>query len=178
MTVPRIASLSPEHRTRLTDILRQTGVFRDEEVGIALELFDEAFPSPTSTGSSDYEFLGAFDDNDVLMGFACYGPTPETDQAYDLYWLAVDPAAQHEGTGTLILRAVEGRLRETRGRLVVAETSSRPEYDATRAFYESRGYREAARIREFYAPGDDRIIYTKRIELGPRRVSQELKAHE
>jgi ribosomal protein S18 acetylase RimI-like enzyme len=176
--VARIGNLEKEHRTRLTDILRQTGVFRDEEVGIALELFDETFQSPAAAVTSDYEFLGAFDDNDVLVGFACYGPTPETEHAYDLYWLAVDPSVQHEGTGTSLLRAVEMRLRETRGRLVVAETSSRPEYDATRAFYESRGYREAARIREFYAPGDDRIIYTKRIELGPRRVSQELKAHE
>jgi hypothetical protein len=45
----------------------------------------------------------------------------------------------------------------------VVETSSRPEYVATRAFYARRGYTEAARLRAFYAPGDDRVIFTKRL---------------
>jgi hypothetical protein len=45
--------------------------------------------------------------------------------------------------------------------MLVAETSSRPEYAATRQFYLSRGYREAARMRDFYEVGDDRVIFTK-----------------
>jgi hypothetical protein len=48
--------------------------------------------------------------------------------------------------------------------MLVVETSSRPEYAPTRAFYERRGYAEAARMREFYAPGDDRVIFTKRFQ--------------
>ena len=113
---------------------------------------------------ADYEFIGAFTDDDALVGYACYGPTPATDRTYDLYWIAVDPAAQGSGGGTLLLDEVERRLREARGRMLVVETSSRAEYDATRGFYTARGYREAARVGHFYAPGDDRVIYTKRLD--------------
>ena len=117
-------------------------------------------PRPTP---DDYTFVGAFTAAGVLVGYACYGPTPATDRTYDLYWIAVDPAAQGSGGGTLLLDEVERRLRDARGRLIVVETSSRAEYDATRRFYTARGYDEAARVGHFYAPGDDRVIYTKRL---------------
>ena len=45
--------------------------------------------------------------------------------------------------------------------MLVVETSSRVEYEATRRFYSGRGYREVARMRDYYAPCDDRVIYTK-----------------
>ena len=61
---------------------------------------------------------------------------------------------------------VERRFESAGARLLVIETWSRAEYEPTRRFYLARGYTEAARVGEFYAPGDDRVIYTKR--LGPR----------
>ena len=158
----RIGLLAREHRDAVRDVLRSTSVFRDEEIDVALELFDQSV-AQAGPPSDDYSFLGAFDEHDRLAGFACYGRTPDTDRTYDLYWLAVDQRVQRNGTGSLLVSAVEDRLREGRGRLVVAETSSRPDYEATRAFYESRGYAEAGRVPEFYAPGDDRVIYTKRL---------------
>jgi hypothetical protein len=48
------------------------------------------------------------------------------------------------------------------------ETSGRDEYLPTRGFYAARQYAASARVRDFYAPGDDRIIFTKR--LTPRSV--------
>jgi ribosomal protein S18 acetylase RimI-like enzyme len=119
----------------------------------------------------DYSFVGVFTDDGHLLGYACYGPTPDTDRTYDLYWIAVDPAAQGSGAGTRLLAEVERRLRESRGRMLVVETSSRDEYDATRAFYTARGYQEAARVGHFYAPGDDRVIYTKRLSAVSSRLS-------
>jgi ribosomal protein S18 acetylase RimI-like enzyme len=160
----RIDRLQRGHRRSVQEILRTTGVFREEEIDVALELFDLAIPAEGWSGDKDYRFIGAFDRFDNLVGFACYGETPGTDGTYDLYWLAVDQRTQRGGTGSLLVSAVEQRLREGRGRMVVAETSSRPDYDATRAFYRSRGFAEAGRVPEFYAPGDDRVIYTKRVE--------------
>ena len=146
-------------RSRLREILQATAVFKNEEVEVALQLFDEGQES--SDGPPPYEFLGAFDDRDELIGYACYGATPGTDRTFDLYWIAVHPDAQGSGGGTTLLAGVERRL-EDRARLVVVETSSRPEYAATRRFYERRGYRASARMRDFYAPGDDRLVFTKR----------------
>ena len=192
----RVGELAPRHRGRVAEILRATGVFRDEEVDVALELFDESFaprandecfppsggkhppyepadggrqyPSElVSPAGSTYAFLGAFTPEDELVGYACYGPTPETDRTWDLYWIATDPATHGTGGGTRLLTEVERRLEGLNARMLVVETSSRSEYAPTRAFYERRGYAEAARVREFYAPGDDRIIYTKKFNRKP-----------
>jgi ribosomal protein S18 acetylase RimI-like enzyme len=91
-----------------------------------------------------------------------------TDRTYDLYWIAVDHAAQGTGCGSVLLAEVERRLEALHARMLVIETSSRSDYTATRGFYLKRGYVEAARVRDFYASDDDRIILTKRLALSPR----------
>jgi ribosomal protein S18 acetylase RimI-like enzyme len=131
-------------------------VFTEPEVGVALELFDAI--------DDDYEFVGAFAD-DRLVGFACFGPTPSTDRTYDLYWIAVHPESQRSGAGAALVAEVELRLAQRDARLLVIETSSRPDYEPTRRFYDRHGYREAARIRDFYAPGDDRVVLAKRVAV-------------
>ncbi len=156
MTTIRFGTLESQHRGRLAEILAATAVFSPDEIDVALELFDEP-------ASPAYEFIGAYDGTGVLTGYACYGPTPGTDGTYDLYWIAMHPDAQGAGDGSRLLREVERRLGERGGRLLIAETSSRDAYVGTRRFYEARGYHEAARIKAFYAPSDDRVVYTKRL---------------
>ncbi len=180
------------HRGRIAEILRATQVFSEGEIEVALELFDEAVTSRGKAGdaspgrgqpmtlprapaqgdpldappttSDDYRFLGAFTKEDDLVGYACYGPTPSTDRAFDLYWIAVEPEVHGTGVGTFLLSEVERRLEQEHARLLVIETSSRSEYAPTRGFYEHRGYAVSAAVRDFYAPGDDRIILTKRFQ--------------
>jgi len=150
----------PSHRKRVREILEATAVFSDEEVDVGIELFDEREVA-TNDLDTPYEYVGAFDDHDELIGYACYGATPGTDRTYDLYWIAVHPDQQGAGGGTALLAAVEQELQARNARLVVVETSSRPAYAPTRRFYERRGYVAAARMRDFYATGDDRVIFTK-----------------
>lgn len=148
---------------------------------LALELFDATFPGVAARGvvatagaddaPGDYEFLGSFAPDDTLTGYACFGQTPGTDATYDLYWIAVDPARHGSGTGTRLLGEVERQLASRSARLLVVETSSRADYGATRHFYERRGYHRAARVADFYAPGDDRLILTKRISHRPTSTS-------
>ena len=161
----RLAPLERARRAEVRGILERSGAFAADEVAVALELFDDAFPAdPGRAPSDDYEFVGVYDAGGGLRGYACWGATPGAERTFDLYWIAVDPGAQGAGGGTLLLAEVERRLAGRRARMVVVETSSRPEYEGARGFYARRGYAEAARVREFYAPGDDRIILTKRIE--------------
>jgi ribosomal protein S18 acetylase RimI-like enzyme len=187
---PRIfvGDLAAKYRSRVRDILVATGVFRSGEIDVALELFDSCFSESSGTNAantsftvntpaiSDYFFLGAFTPEEELAGFACYGPTPATDRTFDLYWIAVHPSSQGTGSGTILLNEVERRLKGLNARMVVVETSSRSEYKNTRGFYFRRGYVEAARARDFYAPADDRITYAKRLQS--RALSVEgLMAH-
>lgn len=143
------------HRARLEQLTRDTGLFREEEVATAVELLDESLG-----GDEDYRFLGAFDD-ERLVGYACWGPTPGTEGTSDLYWIVVDHERQGRGIGSQLLMEVERRLMADGSRLVVVETSSRSDYRPTRGFYEARGYTRAATIPAYYAPGDDLVIYTK-----------------
>jgi ribosomal protein S18 acetylase RimI-like enzyme len=147
-------------RARLERLTAATGLFRPEEVAIAAELLDDSL-----AGDDDYRFLGAFTGDD-LVGYACWGPTPGAQGTYDLYWIVVDPAWQRQGVGLQLLGAVERRLVTDHGRLIVVETSARPDYAATRAFYERNGYTRAARLPDYYAPGDDLIIYLKDLRDG------------
>ncbi|MEO8334848.1 MAG: GNAT family N-acetyltransferase [bacterium] len=163
----RLAPLRPEDRARLSELLIATAAFSSDEVAVALEIFDETFDDDRrSEGPAfalpDYEFVGAYD-NQHLLGYACFGPAPATEGTYDLYWLAVDPAAQGRGVGRALLQWVERELGGRAARLLVVETSSRADYEHTRAFYARGGYVEAARVRDFYAPADDRIILTTRL---------------
>ena len=148
------------HRARLEALVRGTGLFREAEVATALELLDESLD-----GDDDYRFLGAFDGDD-LTGYACFGPTPDTLGTYDLYWIAVDRARQSEGIGTQLVQAVERTVSAGGGRLIVVETSSRDDYNPTRAFYEARGFGRTATIPGYYAPGDDLVIYVKDLTHG------------
>lgn len=159
-----LGELSAAARPRIAEILRGSKVFSAAEIGIALELFDES--------CQDYLFLGAFTPEEILVGYACWGPTPATDRTWDLYWIAVDTTLQGAGIGTILIEEVERRLVGQHARMLIAETSSRSDYAATRGFYERRGYGEAARVRDFYAPGDDRIIFVKRFLHSPKGGEQ------
>jgi ribosomal protein S18 acetylase RimI-like enzyme len=95
------------------------------------------------------------------LGFACFGPHPLTEGTFDLYWIAVDPEARGRGIGHALLSQVEEEVRTRGGRMLVVETSGTPAYAPARRFYESCGYRYEAVIHDFYAPGDDLIIFCK-----------------
>jgi ribosomal protein S18 acetylase RimI-like enzyme len=159
LTAPALRPLTAADRRRIEDITRAVRVFRDDEIPVALEVFDAA-----TAGSPDYAALGAVLEGQ-LVGWICWGPTPCTLGTYDLYWMAVDPRTQSAGVGTALVREMEGRLAGS-ARLIVVETAGRPDYRPTRAFYEARGYRRAAVIPDFYAPGDDQVVYLKTLTTG------------
>ena len=138
-------------------MLLETKVFTGEEIEIALELIDAALDRP---GQKDYLIYTHEDSGDVL-GYYCVGPTPATEATFDLYWIATKPSEHGKGVGTSLDEHATRLIRSKGGRLIVAETSSRPEYGKTRKFYLSRGYAELARIRDYYRSGDDLVVYGK-----------------
>lgn len=153
-----VVPLVPAQRAAVERLLRATGYFRADEIVTAMEVLDAFFAAP----ERDYSALGALDADGALAGYVVYGPTPCTLGTYDLYWIAVAPDRQHAGIGSLLLAEMERRLRG-RARLVLIETSGQPLYAPTRAFYERRGYHEVARVPDFYADGDDRVIFARRV---------------
>jgi len=147
----------PTDRDAIRRIVADSGFFTDAEIDIAVELVDERLAKGPASG---YEFL-FIESSETVVGYASYGEIPCTTGSYDLYWVAVDKSQQRRGLGKLLVELVEDRLRKNAGRKVYIETSSKPLYDPTRAFYTRCGYHEVAAFPDFYAPGDGKVVYEK-----------------
>lgn len=144
-------------------LVADTGFFNGEEVDIAVELVEETLQRGERAG---YAFVFADDDSGEsgeLLAYTCYGPIPATRSSYDLYWIAVAPSSQGQGLGAAILRESERRAREAGATQMYVDTSGRDQYRPTRAFYERTGYERAAVLRDFFAPGDDKVVYVRRL---------------
>ncbi len=140
-------------------LVTATAAFSAEEVGIAGELAEERIAKGRASG---YDFIFA-SYGDRLAGYSCYGRTPGTEKAYDLYWIAVDPESGRKGLGAEILARTERTVAEEGGALLIAETSSTAPYGKARAFYEKTGFKKLVQIADFYRPGDDKVLFRKDI---------------
>jgi ribosomal protein S18 acetylase RimI-like enzyme len=152
-----IDTLRQSDRAPLQRLLVETGYFSDDEVAIALELIDVVLNRPEQ---NDY-IIRVSRDSDTVLGYYCVGPTPATESTYDLYWIAVASSMHGKGIGRALIAHAEQVICSRGGSLVIAETSSRPQYEKTRRFYRSTGYRELAQIKGYYRPGDDLVVFGK-----------------
>lgn len=142
---------------RVRSLVAATGFFSGEEQAIAAELVAERVARGPASG---YHFVFAERDG-RLEGYACFGPIGGTEGGFDLYWIAVHPDLQDQGLGAQILARAEEAMRGQGARAVYVDTAGRDQYAPTREFYRRRGYREAAVLPDFYAPGDAKVIFVK-----------------
>ena len=147
----------PDDAAAVRAIVAATGAFSSQEVAIAVELVNEALERGAASG---YHFLFASQE-DALVGYTCFGPIPGTRSSFDLYWIAVDPRHQGAGLGRRLLAESEARVRALGGTRLYADTSGRPDYAHTRAFYAAQGFRLDALLEDFYAPGDAKAVFVK-----------------
>ncbi len=138
-------------------ITTEVGVFTAAEVDCVDELFGDYLEHGAG---GDYRFI-VFRDGATVLGYGCYGPTALTEGTWDFYWLGVTPAAHGRGVGRALLEVVEKQVVAAGGYLLLIETSMTPAYAPARRLYEGAGYQREAVIRDFYARGDDLVMYSK-----------------
>jgi D-alanine-D-alanine ligase len=149
-------------RDAIMALLSSTRLFRPCEVAIAREVLDQALADGPS---GDYQSYTAVTGGEV-SGWVCFGQTPCALGTFDIYWIAVASDLQGKGVGSALLTHAEELIRQRGGRLVVIETSARPDYDRTQRFYAKCGYTRAALVPAFYAPDDGKAIYLKTVAAG------------
>jgi ribosomal protein S18 acetylase RimI-like enzyme len=150
----------PADMKTVKGIVESTGFFTDEEIKVAVELVDAGL----SGGSiSDYLFLFCEDKGGKVLGYTCYGRIPCTVGSFDLYWIAVHSDHQGLSIGKKLLVKTEEKIRNMGGLRVYIETSSRELYKRTQWFYLNAGYHPEATLRDYYSPGDSKIIYVKHL---------------
>lgn len=138
---------------RIRALVESSGVFSPEEVRVAGDLVDT-----TLSGTETYRFLLA-ERGASLLGYTCFDRVPFSTVSFDLYWIAVAQEMRGTGLASELMSRTATFIRAKRGTQIFAETSSREPYAAARAFYLKSGFEEAARFSDFYAEGDDKIVF-------------------
>ena len=155
-----IRRVEAQDRGAILQLLAGTGAFESHELDVALELVDTALNKPEQQDYLTY----VLEVEDEIVAYACFGKNPMTKSTYDLYWIATRADRSRQGHGQALFRFTEQEIARRGGRLLVIETSSKPSYAGSRHFYDRVGCECAARLRDFYDVGDDRVIYCKRIQ--------------
>ncbi|MBY0420804.1 MAG: GNAT family N-acetyltransferase [Parvularculaceae bacterium] len=117
---------------------------------------------PYLIGGSPHVWLTAHEGMRVV-GFAYCEPERMTEGAYNLLAIAVDPDRQGRRVGQGLVSIIEQHLRDRAGRILLVETSSLPEYERTRTFYDKLGFTREATIRDFYKKGESKVVFWKEL---------------
>lgn len=141
------------------EIIKETGFFRSVEEEVACEVLEEAAAAKHGCSYQSYVAVNG----GKVAGWVCFGSTPCTLGTFDIYWIAVDPEIQRSGIGSKLLKFSEQEIITQKGRLIVIETSGTEKYRKTQKFYEGNGYRLNCIVDDFYADGDGKMIYVKKI---------------
>jgi ribosomal protein S18 acetylase RimI-like enzyme len=156
----QIRALAHRDRKKLYSMLVGAQVFTREEIEVAMELIGIVLGDPNQ---EDYRIDCMVNDEDQPVGYVCYGPVPMTQGTFDLYWIVVDSRCQGQGVGSRLLHFLEEAVRETKGRMILIDTSSTPQYEKAQKFYLGHGFQEVARIPDYYHLGNDRITFCKKL---------------
>ena len=154
-----VREVEKKDKTAIISIIKRTENLTQAEVSCAIELL-EAYLSGRDKG--DYRSVCAADKG-APLGYACYGADGIATGVYDVYWVIVDPKQRGKGMGKLLMRHIEALLHKAGARKMIVETSSLSTYEAARGFYEGAGFAKEAVLKDFFKPGDDKLIYVKNL---------------
>lgn len=158
----KIRPLAKQDHDPVRVILQNAGNFTAEEIETAIELVDEWLDDGEDSGYLTY-VLESTNDPFPIVGYICFGEAPLTTGTYDLYWIAVDTKHHRGGFGKKLIQFAEKEIGRRGGRMLLIETSSLETYGGTISFYERSGYEIVARLKDYYKPGDDKLIFCKRL---------------
>jgi GNAT superfamily N-acetyltransferase len=149
----------PPDTPGLLQLTEATGVFKPLEIQTLREVLDDYHATNHAQGHR----AAVAEHKGHVTGFAYWAPAAMTDRSWYLYWIAVRKDAHGRGVGGALLAHVEDDIRRAEGRILLIETSSLPHYELTRRFYLKHGYDREAVLRDYYADGDDMVIFRKRL---------------
>lgn len=149
----------------LVRLAEATGIFRPSEAEGLLGGVLEGLHAGR-LGDGHAAWVWADDPVAPPAGWVYFSPVDHADGVWNLWWIGVHPSRQGRGLGGEMLAAVEAHVRAAGGRLLLIETSATPAFDPVRRFYAKRGYAEGGRIPDFYADGDGKVTYYKRVAAG------------
>ena len=139
----------------LAAVAAATGMFSPEEMDFLQASMARHFEAP-----EEGHRWTVLHRRDAVIGAAYLAPEmPEG--VFNLLFIGVLPEHRRAGGATALLADAEAHLRAVGARLLVVDTSSLPRFAPARALYARHGHDEEARIRDWWAPGDDKVTFRK-----------------
>ncbi|MEM6610126.1 MAG: GNAT family N-acetyltransferase [Pseudomonadota bacterium] len=152
MTNPIIKATSNDDISGLRAVLDRTELFPSEMLTKML--------APYLAGETEAFWLTCHNDGEPV-GLCYTVPEDLADGTWNMRALAVRPDLQGKRLGAALVHAAEQHLKDKGQRILIVETSGTDAFALTRKFYAQNGYEEEARIRDFWADGDDKVIFRK-----------------
>ncbi len=154
-----IRPIVPADSPALVALSGSSGLFKPDELDAIQGMLDEYHTTNAALGHQ----IITYDEGDTLVGIAYFVPKEFTDRVWELLMIAVDAPRHLQGIGSAMLLEVEKAVRAANGRLLLIETSSKSSFERTRQFYRKHGYTEVAHIPDFFADGDGKASFIKRV---------------
>jgi ribosomal protein S18 acetylase RimI-like enzyme len=154
-----IRPANPNDITAILAVAVEAKLFSAEETTPLKNILEGYFQA-----GANQEHVWMIDEQErETLGVAYYAAAQMSDRTWYIKMIAVSPDHQGRGRGAAMMRHIESELSARGKRVLLVETSSLPLYDRTRTFYLNCGYDEEARIRDYYADGEDMIVFRKSI---------------
>ncbi len=142
----------------IKEIATSTGNFRENEIECCVDMVNEAL-EPSYIPST----FACYAEGTNVLGFISYGEDEMTEGTWEVYWLSTHKDHQGKGIGKELMLHAEKDARQAKARQIVLETSSMQNYDHVRRFYEKLGYAKVATVPDYFAEGDHKDVYVKRL---------------
>ncbi|TAG12796.1 MAG: N-acetyltransferase [Rhodobacterales bacterium] len=140
----------------LQDVLAATGLFPAEMLPDMMGFW---------TAGDEGSYWLTAEEGGKALGFCHARPEALTEGTWNMLAIAVHPQAQGRKLGSALVDALEKVLHKAGQRILLADTSGTAAFAQTREFYRKNGYAEEARIRDFWAEGDDKVTFRKTLKM-------------
>jgi len=151
----RIRSVVRQDIYALKSILDSIDLFPSEMLE---EMISTYFTVPDSGN-----FWYTLEQDGIPVCFAYCAPEKLTDQTYNLYAIGVRADLHGQGLGGAMMNHIESDLKAKGKRILLVETSGTADFKLTRDFYLKKNYTLEATIRDFWAEGDHKVIFWKKL---------------
>ncbi len=152
----------PSDTSALVELAISTGLFTAKEADALLRTTLDAAHAGSLGQGHEVRVL----DDDATgrpAGWTYLAPDANADRVWNLWWIGVAPSLHGRGIGASLLAWVEDHATNAGGRILLIETSSLAKLARTRAFYAKRAYVACGQVPDFYAAGDDKVIFVRRL---------------
>lgn len=151
--------IHPEDIQKVRDILQSTGFFEQapDEIDVAAELVETALKD----GNNPENYVVIFAEAEGKeVGYTCFARVPCTQSTFEIYWLGMHNNSRGKGYGKEFMQEIIRSIKEYGGTKIVLQTAGREQYLPTQKFYVACGFKEEARLKDYYAADDDCLIFS------------------